>query len=360
MRIFFIIFLILSCGISAFCQRMTPEEYIHQYRDIAISEMRRTGVPAAITLAQGLLESEYGNSALTRKSNNHFGIKCKSNWNGPSVSHNDDEEGECFRAYENAEDSYRDHSDFLKNSQRYAFLFNLKPTDYKSWARGLKKAGYATNPQYADMLIKNIEKYQLEQYTVAAQLPLFNTPEYRKGMADITPEKFPGALEPDFKEIREVSINGLKALQVPAGTSLLSIAMKHKIRLSRILEINEITKEGLLQNNQIIFLEKKRSEGNRPFVIAKAGESIYDLAQREGVLLASVCEFNNCNQNKKFEDGDTVYTQPPNTVSFLDEAIENKNKMFLFHANSTKAGEYPNRNLLANAEMLPEQIFSAI
>lgn len=315
MRIFFIILLVFPFSISAWCQRTTPEEYIHQYKDLAISEMRRTGVPAAITLAQGLLESEYGNSELTRKSNNHFGIKCKSNWDGPSVSHDDDERGECFRAYENAAASYRDHSDFLKNSRRYAFLFDLDPTDYEAWSRGLRKAGYATNPRYANMLIRNIEKYHLEQYTVAAQLPLFNTPEYQQSMTEITPDKFPGALKPDFDQIREVHINGLKALQVPEGTSLLSIAMKRKIRLAKILEINEMVNEGLLQRSQIIFLEKKRTEGKEPFVIANAGESVYDIAQQEGILLASVCSYNGCNSNKKFEAGDTVYTQPPKTFS---------------------------------------------
>src|SRR5580765_6020531 len=131
--------------------------YISRYKDLAISEMKRTGVPAAITLAQGIHETDAGTSDLVRKSNNHFGIKCKENWNGPTVSHDDDARGECFRKYEAAEQSYRDHSDFLKTRSNYASLFKLDPTDYEAWANGLKKAGYATNPKYAQILIKIIQ-----------------------------------------------------------------------------------------------------------------------------------------------------------------------------------------------------------
>lgn len=147
-------------------QRITPEQYIALYKDIAIAEMKRSGIPAAITLAQGLLETECGNSELVKKSNNHFGIKCKNNWTGATVSHDDDLRGECFRAYTTPDESFRDHSDFLKGSVRYAALFRLDPTDYRGWAYGLKKAGYATNPMYPQILIKNIEQYNLQQYSL--------------------------------------------------------------------------------------------------------------------------------------------------------------------------------------------------
>ncbi|HEY2727192.1 MAG TPA: glucosaminidase domain-containing protein, partial [Parafilimonas sp.] len=144
------------------------EAYITQYKQLAIDEMIRTGVPASITLAQGILESNAGQCSLTQESNNHFGIKCKEDWNGEVVYHDDDRRGECFRRYNSAEDSYRDHSDFLKNRPNYAPLFNIDVTDYKDWAYGLKKAGYATNPVYATTIITTIEKYDLEQYTDAA------------------------------------------------------------------------------------------------------------------------------------------------------------------------------------------------
>jgi flagellum-specific peptidoglycan hydrolase FlgJ len=139
--------------------------YINNYRTIAIAEEQRTGVPAAIKLAQGIHETQAGTSELVRKSNNHFGIKCKSSWMGEKVYHDDDARGECFRSYTEPEQSYRDHSDFLKGSPRYAFLFQLDPTDYKAWANGLRQAGYATNYRYAQILVKLIEEYNLEQYT---------------------------------------------------------------------------------------------------------------------------------------------------------------------------------------------------
>ena len=139
--------------------KMSANEYIAKYKDEAIREMLESGVPASITLAQGVLESGVGNSELAICANNHFGIKCKSSWVSAGVSHDDDAPGECFRVYKTAEDSYRDHSNFLRGSDRYAFLFKLNPLDYKGWAYGLKKAGYATNNRYPDILIKNISQY---------------------------------------------------------------------------------------------------------------------------------------------------------------------------------------------------------
>ena len=161
-KLFIVTSLFLSAAIANAQDMLTPEQYIALYKDIAIREMKRMGVPAAITLAQGLLETESGNSDLVKKSNNHFGIKCKSNWTGASVSHDDDASGECFRLYKTAEDSYRDHSNFLRGSERYGFLFKLDVRDYKGWANGLKQAGYATNPKYPQILIKNIEQYNLQ------------------------------------------------------------------------------------------------------------------------------------------------------------------------------------------------------
>jgi flagellum-specific peptidoglycan hydrolase FlgJ len=142
--------------------------YINTYKDLAIEEMQRTGVPAAIKLAQGIHETTAGTSDLVLKSNNHFGIKCKDTWTGASVNHDDDARGECFRKYPAALDSYRDHSNFLKGSDRYSFLFRLDPTDYKDWAYGLKRAGYATNPRYPQIIIGLIEDYHLQDYTLIA------------------------------------------------------------------------------------------------------------------------------------------------------------------------------------------------
>jgi flagellum-specific peptidoglycan hydrolase FlgJ len=149
-------------------QHSNVKQYIDTYKEVAINEMIRTGVPASITLAQGILETEAGQSDLVRASNNHFGIKCKSDWAGEVVYHDDDARGECFRSYASAEESFRDHSDFLKNRPHYAFLFNLDPTDYEGWAKGLKKAGYATNPAYSNMLVRIIFENNLQDYTLVA------------------------------------------------------------------------------------------------------------------------------------------------------------------------------------------------
>jgi hypothetical protein len=145
-------------------QRQSTEQYIEKYKLIAIDEMLEYHIPASITLAQGILESGSGNSRLAVQGNNHFGIKCHSDWNGGRIYEDDDKKHECFRKYSEAEDSYRDHSLFLSRKSRYAFLFDLKTTDYKSWAKGLKKAGYATNPQYPKRLIDLIQRYNLDQY----------------------------------------------------------------------------------------------------------------------------------------------------------------------------------------------------
>src|SRR5580700_8846933 len=142
--------------------------YVNTYKALAMAEEQRSGVPAAITLAQGLHESEAGTSELVRNSNNHFGIKCKEDWKGAVVYHDDDSRQECFRSYATAADSYRDHSDFLRRGSRYAFLFQLDPTDYEGWAYGLKKAGYATNIKYSQILIKLIKDYNLQQYSMIA------------------------------------------------------------------------------------------------------------------------------------------------------------------------------------------------
>jgi len=152
----------IVCATSTFGQKtMSREQYILAYQSIARAQMEKYGVPASIILAQGMLESGNGNSTLAVQGNNHFGIKCHNSWSGQKIYHDDDAKGECFRKYKSVEHSYRDHSEFLRGGRRYAFLFDLAPTDFRAWAKGLKDAGYATDPQYADRLIKIIEENKL-------------------------------------------------------------------------------------------------------------------------------------------------------------------------------------------------------
>jgi len=167
-QIFAILFFTAALSLVAIAQTDAIKQYIATYKELAINEEIRTGVPAAITLAQGILESDAGRSDLSLASNNHFGIKCKSEWTGATVYHDDDAKNECFRSYPTVADSYRDHSNFLKDRPNYSFLFQLDPSNYKGWAYGLKQAGYATSPVYADMLIKAINDYSLEAYTEVA------------------------------------------------------------------------------------------------------------------------------------------------------------------------------------------------
>jgi len=292
---------------------MTAQEYVQQYKDLAIQEMKRMGVPAAITLAQGLLETQNGNSDLLKASNNHFGIKCKSTWTAETVSHDDDAKGECFRKYKTAEDSYRDHSNFLRGNSRYDFLFQLDPTDYKGWAYGLKKAGYATNPRYPQILIKNIEDNNLEQYTLEAinNVPHFDATQY----ADDGEKTNDSVDETASVAPVSLTINGSKALYVPKGTSLLAVATEHHINLEKLLNINDLTTDGLLSKDQYIFLEKKQKEGQRDFCVAEANETMYDIAQKYGVILENLYTYNQLTPDDYIVAGTKIYLKPNQQAS---------------------------------------------
>lgn len=288
---------------EAFAQTISPAEYIEQYKELAIREMKRMGIPASITLAQGILETESGNSVLVKKSNNHFGIKCKSSWTAAGVTHDDDAVGECFRQYKTAEDSYRDHSNFLRGSQRYAFLFKLAADDYRGWAYGLKKAGYATNPRYPEILIKNIEQYNLNQYTLEGinEVPKFDASQFEDDKEEplaVTDEKPLTDKEEKGQTTLDapdgiIMINGSKAVAGKKGTSLLAIATKNNIDLSRMLSFNEMSEDGMLVKDQYIFLQKKSKKGEKDFYILQYGESFFDAAQKNGIQLQYLLDYNN-------------------------------------------------------------------
>ena len=305
-----LIFVVTATIISSnlFAQRITPDEYINVYREVAIAEMKRSGIPASVTLAQGILETESGNSDLVKRSNNHFGIKCKSTWTGESVKHTDDAPNECFRKYANPADSYKDHSDYLKTSPRYATLFELDPSDYKGWAYGLKKAGYATNPKYPQIVISNIEKYNLQQYDHLSPEEVDNM-----AIAKITQQQKPVIAE-RFVDLSYVEnsirlknkINGLKAVVAPKGISLLVIASKANIDLSKLLEYNDLLTDGLLQDEQVIYFERKPKQGNRDFYIALQKESLYDISQNNAVQLKYLSELNNMDANQTVQKGTKI------------------------------------------------------
>ena len=312
--------LFLSLSICAGAQRITIEQYIEQYKDIAISEMKRSGVPASITLAQGIHETESGNSELVKNSNNHFGIKCKSNWTGEAVYHDDDASGECFRAYTKAEDSFRDHSNFLRTNKRYEFLFSLDATDYAGWARGLKKAGYATNPRYPHILIRNIEQYNLQQYTLAAinEMPgsvfLKSEDDAAKRLpVEVTDDKLLPSNEnmpaTDIPE-RVITINKTKCVFAKKGTSLLVIANKDNISLNKLMDFNDLAEEGLLDKDQYVYLHKKSKTGGKEYYIVQSGETMYDVAQITGIQLKYLMLYNNLSQTELPEADSKLYLQP--------------------------------------------------
>jgi LysM repeat protein len=307
--------------------------YITRYKELAIAEMKRTGVPAAITLAQGIHETEAGTSVLVKKSNNHFGIKCKDEWRGQSVSHDDDARGECFRKYPAAEDSYRDHSDFLKTRPNYASLFTLDPTDYQGWAYGLKKAGYATNPKYAQVLIKLIQDYNLEDYTLIAMgkmkeedglaknevitdknssVVLVKNKNDEKGIETGNENnKTEQDAHSNVSEVNypsgEFKINDTRVIYVKKGTSYLTIAQQYEIPLARLFEFNDLKQQEVTANDQLVFIQRKRKTGEHEFHTVQPGETVTDIAQSEALRLESLLEYNSMTANMQPAAGEILY-----------------------------------------------------
>lgn len=313
-------------------------EYIKSYAPLAIEEMIRTGVPASIKIAQGILETNAGRGELVIRSNNHFGIKCKSSWTGEKVFHNDDEEGECFRKYATAYDSYIDHSNYLKNQPRYSFLFNYKKDDYASWAWGLKKAGYATNPIYAQTLIKYIEQYKLNQLNSFDEIPdeeelnvfftSLNGPGNTVTVSSASSKKVYEKTDDNqvaneaIEEIKTITeekksyptgifkVNGLKVIYAKKGTSLLAIAKKYKQQLSNLVYWNELPKSTtILYENQLIFIQKKRKTGSSQFHVVKSDENIREISQEEGIQLSSLLKLNKLTSGLQPKTGEKLSLQ---------------------------------------------------
>lgn len=332
MKILWSVFLFLI-SFSIHAQQEKANAYIEKYKDIAIAEMQRTGVPASITLAQGILESSYGESELCKNSNNHFGIKCKLEWQGEKVFADDDVSNECFRKYLDASESYKDHSNFLKTRPHYSFLFNLEPTDFESWAYGLKKAGYATERNYADKLIGIINNYKLNNYTLLAlnknyipKISIATNSIYEPFQNTRTIETTVVEDEKDIvynksttytnksKEIKSTEypntvfeINGSKVIYVEAGTSLLAIAQQNNVSFNKLISFNDLNSINILEQDQLIFLERKQKKGNKDFHIVIDGESLYDIAQKEAIRLDVLAEYNGVNKNIFPLAGETIY-----------------------------------------------------
>ena len=320
--------------------------YINQYKDLAIAEMMRTGIPAAIKLAQGILETGGGQSRLASEGNNHFGIKCKTEWNGDRLFHDDDAKGECFRKYQSTDQSFRDHSDFLRSRQHYAFLFKLDPTDYEGWAKGLKKAGYATNPAYPQRLMKIIVENNLQQYTLLAmqqqqyrdqdlfasinnnsqkqqaktKTEVKQSADYKTATAAYVEQRAAAALSAatstgKYKYNEPFAINDIKVMYAKAGTSLLALANKNNITLKKLLEFNDLQDDGIMVADQLIYLSKKAKRGTKDYHVVESGETIYDIAQKEGIQLQSLLEFNKLHKGMQPAVGEKLYLKAPSPAS---------------------------------------------
>jgi LysM repeat protein len=279
-------------------RKNTSPEYIDQYKDLAIKEMKRVGIPASITMAQGILESGNGNSTLARKSNNHFGIKCHSDWKGKRVYHDDDAKGECFRKYKTVYESYIDHSQFLVEKKRYASLFELKITDYKGWAKGLKKAGYATDPKYAHRLIDIIEKNKLY---------LLDENKYWKKPSSVTTGD-------DNFEITTYNThvvnfnNGVKYIRVEEGDTFESISEEFGLRPWELFHYNDLPKSADMQEYKYIYIQGKKGKAHRKheYHVVKEGEDLHYISHKYGVKMTKLRKFNRLGERGKVKAGDKL------------------------------------------------------
>ena len=317
-------------------QASTPQErYIARYSAIAVNEMYRTGVPASITLAQGIIESSSGLSPLATDGNNHFGIKCHNSWNGRTMKADDDRRGECFRAYDSAEESFRDHSDFLRYRDRYKFLFDFQTSDYKSWAYGLKQAGYATDPSYAAKLIKCVEDYGLSRFdrmTVEEAVAEGGQTSERPAestVPEVIPESplkieageiFTGAAGEEYRFSLSRTLysrNGVPFIYSMEGETYASLAKRYHLLEREILAFNDVAKGATLQAGEPVYLEPKKTkaaQGLDKYIVGGEGESFHTICQRFAVKEKSIRKLNGLAAGYQPREGDEILLRPASKV----------------------------------------------
>jgi len=293
--------------LSPLCEVMSQEAearrvYIETYAELAIKEMQKHGIPASITLAQGLLESNNGTSELTLTANNHFGIKCHTTWTGRRFYYDDDDLNECFRAYRNAKESYEDHSVFLMTRPRYEFLFDLDTKDYKAWARGLKIAGYATNPNYANMLIKIIEDNELQRLDKK-----ISAAQAKRGRIDIASKKVEW---PTQTLAAQISVrNRIKFVVAGPDDSVEKLTKEYDKLRWEIRKYNELPRKSQLTEGQIVYLQPKRKHAARGFDFhyVTPGESMYSISQQYGIKVKYLYKLNGLPPGAPVEPGDQIW-----------------------------------------------------
>lgn len=305
----------------------TPESnYINRYKDAAIYEMKRTGIPASITLAQGMLESDYGRSRLAREGNNHFGIKCH-NWDGDKIYHDDNLKNDCFRKYNNVQESFHDHSEFIRAGSRYKFLFDYAPGDYKSWAYGLKKAGYATNPDYPGLLIRKIEQYNLDafdrEYSAERKSPPQTITKKAESInvSDITADNdlaaSPGNETIMARTPRIMENNRIQYIIVKDGDTREKMEKEFGLLKWELPKYNELRNDFIPVPGQVLYLQPKRDkagQGNTYYTVAK-GDTMYLISQKFGVKLKRLYEMNRMREGVEPGPGSKIWLRSMKPVS---------------------------------------------
>lgn len=320
--------------------KMTVEQYVEKYAKIAIEEMHRSRIPASITLAQGLLESGNGNSRLALQANNHFGIKCKADWKGETLNEDDDAPQECFRKYPSPLDSYKDHSDFLMKGSRYAFLFDLEPTDYKSWAMGLRKAGYATNPRYGEILIATIEKNNLQRFDLVKPTEV--------EVKEIVAEK-----KEVVAEQKNLIINNIPALVVKTGESYASIASAYDMRVWQIYKYNDLSKSDTIKAGDTLYLKPKNYKGLSETYVIQASENMHLVSQRFAIKLSRLYKYNKMREGDEPAAGETVYLRSKRADD-IKLRVAGSSILSADTAYNDRIYDDPKKNIETSAPSIPE------
>ena len=305
----------------------SASSYTERYKDLAVSEMKRTGIPASITLAQGMIESDYGRSTLARKANNHFGIKCHNDWTGPTIRHHDDRRNECFRKYSRPENSFYDHSDFLTTGSRYTFLFDISVTDYKGWARGLKKAGYATNPDYANMLIRIIEENSLYIYDSGSSASARKESKLEQAEKEKEISVSAESISESFLEVKKNNIlsvnqriienNRIKYIIVQEGETRAMIEKQFQLLRWELSKYNELDSDFIPVPGQILYLQPKRdkAEPGKETHTVSEGDTMYSLSQQYGIKLDKLYEMNRMVKGDEPQSGGKIWLRNAKPVN---------------------------------------------
>lgn len=332
---YIILFLLVVADFFAFSQNTQKKketlDYIERYKDIAMEEMQKDKIPASITLAQGILESGNGQSKLAKQGNNHFGIKCHSDWKGKRMHQDDDAPNECFRVYDNAEDSYRDHSKFLKNGTRYKSLFELSITDYKGWAKGLKKAGYATLPTYATVLINLIETYDLQQYDQMVVSGKFKRKSSKTADKPAKPakpvkpaknKKIKGNAKsyavPDLENRKAIEVTashhyikenfGVEFIVTKENDNLSSLAKELKMYEYQLIKYNNLGSKRTFSEGEILYIQPKRRRAPSGYNVhvVKYGETLDDISNLYAVRLDRLYKMNGFDKTYLISVGEEI------------------------------------------------------